>query len=83
MQSLPDLTAKCRESRGDPAHRDLVKLVEAYIEKWKEDSIGKTEDEVAKYHGAIIHVRRMLKSLSNDHIPRQREKPDEDGSPYY
>lgn len=55
---------KLQESEN--AKRLTLDLLKASVEKWKEESIGATQSEVERYHGAIIHTRTLINSIEQD-----------------
>lgn len=51
---------------SDNAKRLTVNLLKASVEQWKEESIGKTQTEIERYHGAILHTRSTIDLLEQN-----------------
>lgn len=64
--------AAVRELRGTTGTDRMIALLNAAIEQWKEQAIGKPADQVAQLHGAILKVRELIGEITRE-LPPQRD----------
>ncbi|RNF52987.1 hypothetical protein EBI00_02485 [Marinomonas hwangdonensis] len=62
--ALDDALKKLDASEN--AKRLTIDLLKASVERWKEESIGASQIEVDRYHGAIIHTRNTIELLEQN-----------------
>ena len=67
-----ELIARAREAHISTDGRVIMALLAEACECWKEESVGKTTEEVQRLHGAIIEVRKLMAEIERNDFRADR-----------